>query len=209
MKFFSLCKFESNVKLPQSQVDFAQWLHLDLAGEFRSCIISHLKHLLRGFCHSPFLESAMKTSHVCAKFVSATIDWKLLQLCINHFRHRVLVQNMSQKNDSFLSHRLSSNQHVALFCHLAPVLDGGVPAPLRENRFSPNRKCGVSAIFVHVCMLHEGHVTVAAHHMRKVSQRELVGKKTWSVMLCSRKECSLSDKNTQEKLCVWTKNVQA
>jgi len=51
-------------------------------------------------------------------------------------------------------------------------------------------------------MSHKGHVTVAAHHMRKVSQWQLVGQKTRTLMSCHCRQGSLRNRNTQRFCCV-------
>jgi len=51
-------------------------------------------------------------------------------------------------------------------------------------------------------MPHKVHVTVAAHHIRKVSQWQLVGQKTRTLMPCNCQEGSLRNKNTHQIRCV-------
>jgi len=87
---------------------------------------------------------------------------------------------------------------------------------ISNSRIALNCKCGVYAIFVclSVCMSvclsvchlrdmsHKGHVTVAAHHIGKVSQWWLVGQKTRTLMSCNCREGSLRNKNTHLICCV-------
>jgi len=51
-------------------------------------------------------------------------------------------------------------------------------------------------------MSHKGHVTVAAHHIRKVSQWQLVGHKPKLWCHATAGEGSLSNKNTHPICCV-------
>jgi len=51
-------------------------------------------------------------------------------------------------------------------------------------------------------MSHKGHVTVAVHHIGKVSQWQLVGQKTRTLMSGNCREGSLRNKNTHLICCV-------